>query len=73
MNAENFLVRPHRRYVEAFRSRERWQNLGPTDHADIAEHLTGLPYPDEDDEFARCFDLLLLWYIRRPSIRMWTI
>ena len=60
MNAENFLVRPHRRYVEAFSSRERWQNLSPTDHADIAEHLTGLPYPDEDDEFARRFDLLLL-------------
>jgi type I restriction enzyme R subunit len=53
-------VRPHRRYVEAFRSRDRWQNLSPADHADIAEHLTGLPYPDEDDEFARRFDLLLL-------------
>ena len=60
MNAENFLVRPHRRYVEAFSSREQWQNLSPTDHADITEHLTGLPYPDADDEFARRFDLLLL-------------
>jgi type I restriction enzyme R subunit len=60
MNVENFLVRPHRRYVEAFSSRERWQNLSPTDHADIAEHLTSLPYSDDDDEFARRFDLLLL-------------
>jgi type I restriction enzyme, R subunit len=60
MNVENFLVRSHRRYVETFSGRERWQNLSPTDHADIAEHLTALPYPDEDDEFARRFDLLLL-------------
>src|SRR5882762_4094418 len=60
MNAENFLVRPHRRYVETFSSRERWQGLSPTDHADIAEHLASLPYPDEDEEFARRFDLLLL-------------
>lgn len=31
-----------------------------SDRADIAEHLSGLPTPDEDDEFARRFDLLVL-------------
>lgn len=60
MPTENFLVRPHRRYVETFSHRERWHTLSPTDQADIAAHLTGLPYPDTDDEFARRFDLLLL-------------
>ena len=60
MNADNFLVRPHRRFVEDFSRHERWQNLSPADHANIAEHLTGLPYPDVDDEFARRFDLLIL-------------
>jgi type I restriction enzyme R subunit len=60
MNPDNFLVRPHRRYVEDFSSRERWDNLSPGDLADISEHLTGLPYPDTDEEFARRFDLLIL-------------
>jgi type I restriction enzyme R subunit len=54
------LVRPHRRYVEDFSRRERWQEISPADQADIAEHLTGLPYPDADEEFARRFDLLIL-------------
>jgi type I restriction enzyme R subunit len=60
MSADNFLVRQHLRYVEDFSRRERWGHLSPADHADIAEHLTGLPYPDVDDEFARRFDLLIL-------------
>ena len=37
--------------------------VGPAtanDRAEIAEQLTGLPTPDEDDEFARRFDLLVL-------------
>lgn len=60
MNPDNFLVRPHRRYVETFNDRERWKHLTQGDHLDIADHLTGLPYPDNDDEFARRFDLLIL-------------
>jgi len=60
MNPDNFLVRPHRRYVETFGDRERWKNITQGDHLDIAEHLSGLPYPDNDEEFARRFDLLIL-------------
>ena len=60
MNPDNFLVRPHRQYVETFRDREKWRQLSQGDQLDIAEHLTGLPSPDEDDEFARRFDLLIL-------------
>ncbi|ADE16972.1 type III restriction protein res subunit (plasmid) [Nitrosococcus halophilus Nc 4] len=60
MNLDNFLVRPHRQYVEAFSDRTRWQHLTPSDELEIAEHLSGLPSPDEDDEFARRFDLLIL-------------
>ncbi len=60
MNPDNFLVRPHRRYLEAFAERDRWNHLTQGDHADIAAHLSGLPYPDQDDEFARRFDLLIL-------------
>ncbi len=60
MNPDNFLVRPHRRYVETFTDRERWKHITQGDHLDIAEHLSGLPYPDNDEEFARRFDLLIL-------------
>ncbi|MGC1955395.1 MAG: type I restriction-modification enzyme R subunit C-terminal domain-containing protein, partial [Gammaproteobacteria bacterium] len=60
MNPGNFLVRPHRQYVETFASRARWNHLTRGDQSDIAEHLSGLPSPDEDDEFARRFDLLIL-------------
>ena len=60
MNPDNFLVRPHRRYLETFTERTRWQHLTRGDQLDIAEHLSGLPAPDDDDEFARRFDLLIL-------------
>jgi type I restriction enzyme, R subunit len=60
VNIESFVVRPHRRYVEKYINRESWEHLSPNDYHDIAKHLSGLPYPDSDDEFARRFDLLCL-------------
>lgn len=60
VNIESFVVRPHRRYVEKYIERERWDHLTPNDYHDILKHLSGLPYPDSDDEFARRFDLLCL-------------
>jgi len=60
MDVNNFLVRPHRRYVEQFSDRARWNDLTTGDAADIENHLAPLPTPDEDEEFARRFDLLLL-------------
>jgi type I restriction enzyme R subunit len=52
--------RPHRRYVEEFQARPRWNHLSTGDAVDIETHLAPMPTPDEDDEFARRFDLLLL-------------
>ena len=60
MNPDNFVVRPHRRQLEKYSQRDAWNQLGPSELVEIGEHLTGLPTPDEDDEFARRFDLLLL-------------
>ncbi len=60
MDVNNFLVRPHRRHVEEFSERPRWNHLSTGDTTDIEAHLTPLPTPDEDEEFARRFDLLLL-------------
>jgi type I restriction enzyme R subunit len=60
VNIESFVVRPHRRYVEKYIERDTWDHLKPNDYHDISKHLSGLPYPDGDDEFARRFDLLCL-------------
>jgi type I restriction enzyme R subunit len=60
MDVNNFLVRPHRRQVEKYAKRDAWEPLGPNDVHEIDEHLTALPTPDEDEEMARRFDLLLL-------------
>jgi type I restriction enzyme, R subunit len=60
MNVNNFLVRPHRRYVEQFSDRQRWNDLSTGDAAEIEGHVAPLPTPDDDEEFARRFDLLLL-------------
>jgi type I restriction enzyme R subunit len=60
MDQDNFLVRPHRRFVEQFNDRTRWNHLTTGDTGDIEAHLAPLPTPDNDDEFARRFDLLLL-------------
>ena len=60
MNADSFVVRPHRRYVEKFSQRDAWNDLGPGDFVDVNQHLADLPTPNDGDEFARRFDLLLL-------------
>ncbi|MDB5336540.1 MAG: type restriction protein res subunit [Planctomycetaceae bacterium] len=60
MNVDSFVVRPHRRYVEKFSQRDNWKELGPGDIVDLSQHLADLPTPDDGDEFARRFDLLLL-------------
>ncbi len=60
VNVDSFVVRPHRRVVERFSQREAWERLGPSDIVDVHQHLAQLPTPDDGDEFARRFDLLLL-------------
>lgn len=60
MNLENFIVRKHRKDVETFAKRERWLNLSEDDMKVLADKLSGLPSQDDDDEFSRRFDLLIL-------------
>lgn len=60
MNLDSFVVRPHRQYVETFSKRDAWNELRAGDIVDINQHLATLPTPDDGDEFARRFDLLLL-------------
>lgn len=61
MNEDNFLVRPHRKYLHKFKERSRWNNLSDNDQLELLEHLADLPSEiDVDDEYAKRFDLLML-------------
>ncbi len=61
MNVDNFVVRPKRRVVEKYASREAWDDLKVEEHAELADEVAGLPSEVESDgEEAKRFDLLLL-------------
>jgi type I restriction enzyme R subunit len=61
MNRDNFLVRPHRRLVEQYAQWPAWSTLTVDAAGDVAEHLSGLPSTELDnDEQAKRFDLLML-------------
>jgi len=59
-NLDNFIIRKERRNVEIFAKRERWSSLSEEDSKVLADKLSGLPSPDNGNEFARRFDLLIL-------------
>ena len=60
MNLDNFIVRKHRKDVETFAQRDKWAELTEADIDVLAANISGLPSPDDDDEFCRRFDLLIL-------------
>jgi type I restriction enzyme R subunit len=61
MPPENFLVRPHREFVDKYTQKEAWEKLSLGDFADLAQHLSGLPaqLPEEKEAIKR-FDLIIL-------------
>ncbi|WP_137890932.1 DEAD/DEAH box helicase family protein [Ramlibacter sp. 2FC] len=61
MSLDNFVVRPQRRWVEAWSQTDAWQRVSPEQLEDIAAHVSGLPTAvRDDDEDAKRFDLLML-------------
>ncbi|WP_210634805.1 DEAD/DEAH box helicase family protein [Streptomyces sp. GESEQ-13] len=63
MNPENFLVRPKREYIDAFSGLDAWLSLTQETHAQVVDHIAGLPtaFRDNDSsEEAKRFDLLAL-------------
>lgn len=61
MNPDNFVVRPHRRWVEIYVEPDAWERLLPEALREMDEHLARLPSALADsDEQAKRFDLLLL-------------
>ncbi|MGH8638535.1 MAG: DEAD/DEAH box helicase family protein, partial [Burkholderiales bacterium] len=61
MNVNNFVVRPHRRFVERFGSEGAWLTLSDEDAVTLQHNVAPLPseLTDEDEE-AKRFDLLVL-------------
>lgn len=61
MNLDNFIVRPHREFVERYRNLDRWQTLQPEQLNELTRYIAGLPteLPNEREE-AKRFDLLIL-------------
>ena len=63
MNPDNVLVRPHREQLDTFTDFDSWLRLTPEAHAQVVDHLAGLPTAFRDDdtsEEAKRFDLLAL-------------
>ncbi|WP_114201416.1 DEAD/DEAH box helicase family protein [Janibacter anophelis] len=61
MNLDNFLVRPHREWVERYGERSAWDSLSTDEANDLVAHLAGLPSSTrDDDEDAKRFDLVIL-------------
>ena len=61
MSMDNFVVRPQRRWVEAWAQPDAWKRPTSEQLAEVAVHLSGLPTAvRDDDEDAKRFDALLL-------------
>jgi type I restriction enzyme R subunit len=61
MNTNNFLVRPHRLYVERFSEKESWNSIAAEDLDQLRHNLARLPTElPSDEETAKQFDLLIL-------------
>lgn len=61
MSLDNFVVRPKRRWVEAWVKAEAWGEISSEDLGEISKHISGLPTAlRDDDEEAKRFDLLML-------------
>jgi type I restriction enzyme, R subunit len=60
MSLDNFLVRPHRRYVEKYSSGEAWAKVDADAWDELIEHVAGLPSAAVDEDFAaKQFDLVV--------------
>ena len=61
MRLDNFVVRPQRRWVQAWSDARAWDTVTGDQLIDLAQHVSGLPSAvRDDDEEAKRFDLLML-------------
>ncbi len=59
LNEDNFLVKMNLKYVQKYKNKEQWQNLGAINTRDIKEYIAPLIITLNDDELAKRFDILM--------------
>ncbi|WP_337527587.1 DEAD/DEAH box helicase family protein [Zhenhengia sp.] len=59
LNPDSFRVRMHQRYVETYKNKDVWQNLGVGSIAELKEHIAPLITLLDEDELAKRFDYLI--------------
>lgn len=59
MNEQSFRVKMHQRYVDTYKNKDAWNNLGTGSIAEIKEHISALITSLNDDELAKWFDYLI--------------
>ncbi|MGE3799810.1 MAG: DEAD/DEAH box helicase family protein [Candidatus Kapaibacterium sp.] len=60
MNPNNFIVRPHRKYVDKYAEPEAWNSLTNKGIAELKKNVAGLPSEQkEEKEMLKRFDLLI--------------
>jgi type I restriction enzyme R subunit len=60
LNTENFIVRMNLRYVDQYKHRKDWDDLGQGDLADIKRYISPLTTTKQTEELAVRFDLLMM-------------
>ena len=59
LNEDNFLVKMNLKYVQKYKSKEEWKDLGAVNTKDIKEHISPLIITLNDDELSKRFDILM--------------
>lgn len=59
LNEESFRVKMKQRFVDTYKNKDAWNQLGAASTADIKEHISPLITPIQDNELAKRFDYLL--------------
>ena len=59
LNEQSFRVKMHQRYVDTYKNKDAWNNLGTGSIAEIKEHISALITSLNDDELAKRFDYLI--------------
>lgn len=59
LNPDSFRLRMHQRYVETYKNKDAWQNLGVGSVAELKEHIAPLITLLDEDELAKRFDYLI--------------
>lgn len=59
LNPDSFRVRMHQRFVETYKNKDAWQNLGVGSVSELKEHIAPLITLLDQDELAKRFDYLI--------------